>query len=87
MSVHEPIRVLGTTMKQLLMELVVLGTSCHSPIVAAEVVLAVDAVVDEAGAVEIAATGFSLVIPAGMSPVMSDFIRGYGIGHSPGGRR
>ena len=56
--------VFGTTIKQLLMELVVLGTSCHSPIVDAPVVgAAVDAVVEEADAVEIRAEVLSFVVP------------------------
>ena len=51
-------------MKQLLMEFVVLGTSCHSPIVAAPAVgVAVDAVVEEADAVEMGVAVFSFVVP------------------------
>ena len=60
-------------MKQLLIEFVVLGTSCHSPIVAAPAVgVAVDAVVEEADAVEIRAAVFSFVVPETVSNLRTE---------------
>ena len=72
--IFSPIRVFGTTIKQLLIELVVLGTSCHSPIVAGVEGLAVVAhiaVVEEADAVDIVVATILSLVPINPERIIS----------------